>query len=59
MNNASTGHGNRAAKILQPVVGLIDNRRPGGFLFVVLIIAAALDHEAIDHPMEDGALIKP
>jgi len=50
------GHRQRAAPVLEPVVRLVADRRTRGLLLHVGRQAAALDHEARDHPVEDRAV---
>lgn len=50
-------HGQRAGHVLQAVVGFIVDGGPGRFLVEVGVEAAALDHEPIDHPVEQRAVI--
>ena len=56
MGLARAGHGNGVGLILQAVVGLVLNGVAGGLLNHLGIEATALDHEAIDHPMKNGAV---
>ena len=56
---AGAGHSHRVSLVLQTVVGLVFNR-----LFHVLLIhcqikAPALNHEAVNDPMKDGAVEVP
>jgi len=49
-------HGQGAHLVAQPVAGLVLDRVAGGLLGHVGGEAAALDHEAGDHPVKDGAV---
>src|SRR5829696_8197589 len=51
------GHGEGAAVVGDAVVRLVLDRRPGGLLLHVGSEAAALDHEAGDHPVKDRAVV--
>src|SRR5690554_3917266 len=53
------GHGNGVAIILQAVIGFVPDRLADGALAHVAVKAAALDHEAGNHPVEDQAIIVP
>ncbi len=51
------GHGHGVGLVGQAVVGLVLDWRVGRLLRHVGGEAAALDHEAVDHAMEDGAVV--
>ena len=55
MRVAGARHGEGAAYVFTPVVGLVLDGRTGGFfLHHIGAHAAALNHEAVDHPVEHG-----
>ena len=54
---AGAGHGHGVFVVLQAVAGLQRNRRTCGFLLQVGGEATALDHEAVDHAVEHGAVV--
>lgn len=51
------GHGNAVLGVLQAVVSLVLNARAGLLLFHAGFEAAALNHEALDHTVENGAVV--
>ena len=51
-------HGNRACGVFQAVGGFVGNRRIGGFLQHIGREAAALNHKAVDHAVENRAVVK-
>jgi len=51
-----SGHGDGASEILETIGGLIGDWGPGGFLLEVGGKAAALDHETLNHAVEDRAV---
>ena len=51
------GHGHAVGFVFEPVVGLVFNRRLGGFLPHVFPHSPALNHKAVDDAMENGAII--
>ena len=53
------GHGNGPGIVAQPVIRLVDDGIPCGFLAHVGHMAAALDHEALDDPVEDHPVEEP
>nr|GEU28297.1 hypothetical protein [Tanacetum cinerariifolium] len=55
---AHAGHGNRVHVVGQAVLRFAGNRFFGGLGLEFFIVAAALDHEAVDHAVEDGALVE-
>lgn len=52
------GHGQRAGEVLEAVVGFVLDRRTRGFLLQPGCKAAALDHEARNHAVEDRAAVE-
>ena len=50
-------HRERAGIVLQAVLGLVLHRAARGLLLVAALEAAALDHEAVDDAVEDGAVV--
>ena len=55
---AGAGHGEGAALVLQTVVGLVLHGLAGVLFIHARAHAAALNHEAGDHAVEDGIFIK-
>ncbi len=53
-----TSHGEGAAFVFQPVVRLVLDWSTGGLFPHIFIEPAALDHEALDDPMEDGPVVE-
>ena len=51
------GHGNGSRDIFEAVIGLIANRGAGGLLLHILGKSTALDHEVINDPVENGAVV--
>ena len=51
------GHGHRTEIVLQAIVRLVFNRFPCGLLLHIGVKATALNHEVIDHAMENGAIV--
>src|SRR6185436_19470583 len=54
----STCHGDRIDLVLETVFGLVPDRRPRGLLLHAGFKTAALNHEAVDHSMEHGVVVK-
>jgi hypothetical protein len=54
---AGARHGDGVGVVLQAVVGLVVDRRIGALLLHAGLEAAALDHEARDHAVEDGVVV--
>src|SRR5574343_509644 len=54
MRRVGAGHGQRAAGVLEPVLGLVLDRVAGRLLVHLGVKAATLDHEARDDAMENG-----
>jgi len=52
------GHGDGPGLVLQAVARLVLDRRAGRLLLHVGGQAASLDHEALDHPVEDRPLVE-
>ena len=52
------GHGDRAAVVLAAPIRLVADGRAGLRLLELRGEASALDHEARDHPVKDGAFIE-
>lgn len=52
------GHGDGALVIPETVLGLVDDGRPGLLLLHAFGESPALDHEAVDDPVEDGAVVE-
>jgi hypothetical protein len=50
-------HGDGVAGVLEAVVGFVLDRCVAGFLLHVGGETAALNHEAVDHAMEDGVVV--
>ena len=57
MRVAGARHRHCVTIVLQFVVGPVLDRRAGGFLFHAGLEASALNHEAVDHAMEDRVVI--
>src|SRR5699024_9690293 len=57
VRSAGTRHGQRAAFIAQAIIGFVGDGIAGGFLPQVLVEAAALDHEAVNHAVEHRAIV--
>src|SRR5690554_4936749 len=57
VGGAGTCHGQRAAFIAQAMMGFVRDGIAGGFLPQVLVEAAALDHEAVNHAVEHRAIV--
>lgn len=55
VGDVGASHGEGATGVFEAVFGLILDGGVGGFLAHFSVEAAALDHEAWDDPMEDGA----
>src|SRR5690606_23302774 len=51
------GHGDGANGVADAVVGFVLDRRAGILLHHARLEAAALDHEIVDHPVEDGVVV--
>src|SRR5690606_4047556 len=51
------GHGDRADFVFKAVVGFVFDGGARGFLFHARLETAALDHEVIDHAMENRAVV--
>ncbi|MNN59753.1 hypothetical protein D3C81_1748940 [compost metagenome] len=52
-----TGHGDAVLLVLQAVVGFVLDAGAGLLLAHARLEAAALDHEALDHTVEHGAIV--
>ena len=52
-----TSHGDAADLVGQAVVGFVLDRRAGGLLLHARLETAALDHEVVDHAVEDGVVV--
>ena len=57
MRRAGARHGDVAEVVLEAVLRLVLDRLARRLLVVGLVEAAALDHEAVDHPVEHGAVV--
>ena len=57
MGILGAGHGDGARIILQAIVGFVFDWVFSAFLLHIFIETAALDHEAINYPVEDGSVI--
>src|SRR5262249_36044459 len=57
--HAGARHGDGVVVVLEAVHRLVLDRRAHGLLLHRLVEAAALDHEAVDHAVEDGAVVMP
>ncbi len=51
-------HGQRADGVLQAVIGFVLDRVTGRFLVEVLVETATLNHEAINDPVKQRAVVK-
>src|SRR4030095_223864 len=50
-------HPHRVFAVLHPIACFVGDRLPGRLLLHPRFHAAALDHEAVDHPMEDRVVV--
>ncbi len=51
------GHGDGADFVADAVVGFVLDRRAGVLLAHAGLESATLDHEVVDHPVEDGVVV--
>ena len=51
------GHGNGAARVLQAVFGFVLDGLAGGALRVLCVVAAALNHETLDHAVKHQPVV--
>ena len=58
MRSGGARHGDCADCVFQAVGGFVGNRRIGGFLQHIGREAAALNHKAVDHAVENRAVVK-
>ena len=58
MRIVRAGHRDRVLVVLQAVVGFVLDRIVGGLLLHARFKAAALNHEALDHAVEDRAVVE-
>ena len=58
MGIAGTGHGDGAALVGKAVVGFVLDGGMGRLFFHLHVHAAALDHESLDHAVEDQSIIE-
>ena len=59
MRISGARHGDAAHPVLEAVVGFIIDRRPRDFALHVGRQTTPLDHEILDHAVENGVVVKP
>ena len=57
MRITGAGHGDGAGEVFQAVIGLVLDGGVGGQVLHLRIQAATLDHEVINDPVKNGAVV--